>query len=316
VDPIALGMIALAAVLHASWNILLKTSDDRVGVAAAGMTVGSVVLVPIALVAWLAMGRPEVPLSAWVVGLLSGVVETAYFLSLSEAYRRADLSVVYPVARGTAPLLSVLVGVLVLGERLAPVGWAGVALLLAGLLVVQRPWRFLRSSGHAHRGGVAFALLTGATIAGYSSLDRVGVQLAPVWAYAAIIWPATAIGLLLALAVRGRLVGRRPPGSVASDGSGGLLAMSPPSGPPRVSFLGRPAIVGGALMGATYGLVLAALARAPLVIIAPLRESAVVLGSLWGIVRLGEAADRREVGIRIAGALLVLGGAVVLALGR
>lgn len=304
-DPLALGFIALAAILHAAWNILLKTAGDPLRVATAGMTAGSVVLVPVALAAWLASGRPEVRPEAWLVGLASGVVETAYFVCLAAAYRRSDLSVVYPIARGSAPLLAVGAGVLVLGERLAPAAWLGVALLVGGLLVVQRPWRFLAGGpAHPDRAGAGFALLTGATIAGYSSLDRVGVQLAPVWAYAAIIWPATAAGLLVVLRARAHPTGAPP----ESPRRGGEAA--------GVSFTGRPALLGGALMLATYGLVLGALSRAPLVIVAPLRESAVVLASAWGVARLGEAVGRREVALRLAGALLVLAGAAVLAAGR
>jgi drug/metabolite transporter (DMT)-like permease len=298
VDPLALGFVALAAVLHAAWNILLKTSGDRLRTAAVGMSIGSVFLVPAAMAAWLVLGRPDVPPAAWAIGGASGVVEVAYFACLAEAYRRSDLSVVYPIARGSAPLFALAVGVVVLGERLPPAAWGGVGLLIAGLLVVQRPWRFLGSGdGRGDRAGAGLALLTGATIAGYSSLDRVGVQLAPVWAYAAIIWPATAVGLLGTVWLRDRRGSR-------------------PAGDPDVPFTGRGAIAGGALMLATYGLVLGALARAPLVIVAPLRESAVVLASAWGIVRLGEAAERREVAFRIAGALLVLAGAAVLAVAR
>ena len=73
----------------------------------------------------------------------SGVVEAAYFVLLSAAYRRGDLSVVYPIARGTAPLLAVVFGVVVFGERLGVAGSIGVALLLVGFLVLQQPWRVL-----------------------------------------------------------------------------------------------------------------------------------------------------------------------------
>jgi uncharacterized membrane protein len=76
------------------------------------------------------------------------------------------------------------------------------------------------------------------------------------------------------------------------------------------------AVTGGLLTFAAYGFVLAALARAPLAIVAPLRESAVLLASTWGVVRLREVASRREIGARIAGSLLVLAGAAVLAVGR
>ena len=295
-DSAALAFIAIAAVLHAAWNILLKTGGDALRTATIGIVAASAVLVPVVLVAWAMTGQPEVPPKAWAIGIVSGAVEVAYFIFLAAAYRRGDLSVVYPLARGSAPLLAVAVGVLVLGEELAPVAWLGVELLLAGLLVVQRPWVLLRAPGAA-RAGAGFALLTGAMIATYSSLDRVGVQLAPPWLYAAILWPVCAIGLVGVAWVRPRIAGGR---------------YAAPDEPLRI---GR-SVLGGLLTFTAYFFVLAALARAPLAIVAPLRESAVLLTSAWGVVRLGEAAGRREVTFRVAGSLLVLAGAIVLAVGR
>jgi drug/metabolite transporter (DMT)-like permease len=296
VDPLALGCIALAAVLHATWNVLLKTAGDPLRTATVGVVAASAGLVPLAGAGWLLAGRPAVPAEAWAIGAVSGVVETVYFVFLAAAYRRGDLSVVYPIARGSAPLLAVAAGVLVLGERLPAPAWVGVGLLVLGLMVVQRPWRLL-GAGHADRAAAGFALLTGAMIATYSALDRVGVQLAPAWIYAAILWPVCAVGLAAVWWLRPRA-------------RGGAWA-------PTDMTLDLPrAVTGGVLTLAAYGLVLVALARAPLAIVAPLRESAVLIASTWGVVRLAEAAGRREVGLRLAGSALVLAGAVVLALLR
>ncbi len=155
------------------------------------------------------------------------------------------------------------------------------ALLLAGLLVVQRPWRLL-GSGREHRAGAGFALLTGMMIATYSSLDTVGVGLTPSWLYAGILWPVCGAGLLVVAWVRPRV-------------AGGAFAAAPvPLDLPR-------AVLGGFLTFIAYAMVLAALSRAPLAIIAPLRESAVLLASAWGVIRLREAAGRREIGTRITG---------------
>jgi len=298
VDPLALGFIAFAAVLHAAWNILLKTAGDPLWTATVGVAAASLALVPLVAAGWLVLGQPDIPPEAWVIGIVSGCVEVAYFVFLAAAYRRGDLSVVYPLARGSAPLLAVAIGVGLLGERLPPGALAGVALLVAGLVVVQRPWRLLQAAAAAHdRSAAGFALLTGAMIATYSALDRVGVQLAPAWFYAGILWPTCAVGLVIVAGVRGRVAG----GAYASAGA--------PVNRAR-------AVAGGFLTFTAYGFVLAALARAPLAVVAPLRESAVLLASTWGVVRLGEAAGRREISFRIAGSALVLAGAAALAIAR
>ena len=297
-DPLALGFIALAAVLHAAWNILLKAADDPLRTAAVGVAAASAVLVPLVVIGWLTLGRPAVPPQAWALGITSGGVEVLYFAFLAAAFRRGDLSVVYPLARGSAPLLAIAIGVVILGERLAPGAWLGVGLLLAGLLLVQRPWRLLRSATSANdRAAAGFALLTGATIAIYSALDRVGVQQTPVWVYAGILWPTCMIGLAALVYARRRV-------------ANGRFAVA------EAPLDRRTAVIGGFLTFSAYGLVLAALSRAPLAIVAPLRESAVVLTSLWGVFRLREATGRREISIRIAGSVLVLTGAAVLALAR
>jgi drug/metabolite transporter (DMT)-like permease len=295
VDPIALVAIALAAILHAAWNILLKTAGDPLRTATVGIVASSAILVPLVMAGWLLAGRPGIPPAAWLVGIVSGAVEVAYFVFLAAAYRRGDLSVVYPLARGSAPLLAVAIGVVILGERLAPLAWLGVGLLLAGLLVVQRPWRYLRGpTGPGDRAAAGFALLTGAMIATYSAFDRVGVQLAPAWLYAGILWPVCGIGLAAVWWLRPRVAA----GRFASSGA--------PVDVPQ-------AIAAGLLTFIAYGFVLFALARAPLAVVAPLRESAVLLTSAWGLVVLREAASRREVGARLAGSALVLAGAAALA---
>ena len=297
-DPLALAFIALAAVLHAAWNVLLKTADDPLWTATVGLVAVSVVLVPAVAMGWLRLGRPAIPNDAWLLGVASGGVEVVYFLFLAAAYRRGDLSLVYPLARGSAPLLAIMLGVGVLGERLAPGAILGVALLVASLLIVQRPWRLLRAAeARDDRSAAGFALLTGAMIASYSAIDRVGVQLVPPWLYAGILWPTCALGLGLIAIVRAR----RGDVPVATMGVGAAR---------------RRAVSAGVLTVAAYGLVLAALRRAPLAVVAPLRESAVLLATTWGVVRLREARDPGEVSRRIVGAMLVLAGAGVLAIAR
>jgi uncharacterized membrane protein len=294
VDSLALALVLVSAFLHAAWNILLKTAGDPLRVVTAAMAVSAAILVPAAGLAWVAEGRPPVAPAAIGLGILSGLVEVAYFVFLAAAYRRGDLSVVAPIARGTAPLLLVVVGIVVLGERLAPGAAFGVGLLLAGLLTVQRPWRYLRGRSAADRGAAAFALLTGVMIATYTSIDRVGTQLAPPWLYGAILWLVGAAGLLVVAWLRPRV-------------ADGRYAVSGPLDVPR-------AVVSGLLTLATYLLVLFALSRAQVAIVGPLRESAVLLTSAYGVLVLHEAVTRREMGLRLAGSVLVVVGSVVLAL--
>jgi drug/metabolite transporter (DMT)-like permease len=286
VDAVVVGLVLLAAVLHVVWNVLLKTAGDPLRTAAVGTLAAAAVLLPVAAIGWLTVGRPAVPGPVLVIAAASGAVETLYFVLLAAAYRRGDLSVVYPTARGTAPLLAVVVGVVLLDERLGPVGFAGVAALLVGILVLQRPWRGFRADADAReRAATVYALGTGVCIATYSALDRVGVRETEPWLYAALIWVAMAVGLVGVLLVIGR-------------DRGGLVAGVD---------VGR-ASLGGLLTLVAYGLVLWALSVAPLTAVAPLRESAVVLASGWGALRLGEAEDRRDAARRIvASGFVVLG---------
>jgi len=304
VPPFAIGLVAIAAVLHAGWNVLLKTSGDPLLTAVRLQAIGTLILGPIALVAWLVSGSPALDGGGVAIALASGVLEALYFFLLASAYRRGDLSLVYPLARGTAPLLAVLVGVFVLGERLTSLAGLGVALVLVGILLVARPWRALGEAGREHRGAVGFALATGATIAAYSAVDRVGVRILVPWEYGAIlaVFATTILGTVV-------LVGRRQ----------GWLATPEP----LVSAAGRGAGerllrdgAAGVLSLTAYLLILFAYSVAPLAAVAPLRESAIVLAAAWGSFRLGEATGNREAGLRIAAAGLVVVGAILVALGQ
>src|SRR5690349_23187749 len=106
---LALPLVAVAAVLHATWNVLLKTSDDPLRVSSRAMAASAALITPAVSIAWLITGRPGIDAEGWLLVTLSALLEAAYFWFLSAAYRRGDLSVVYPLARGTAPLLAVIV---------------------------------------------------------------------------------------------------------------------------------------------------------------------------------------------------------------
>ena len=277
--PLAvLPLVLLAAVFHAAWNALLKASENPLSLATRAVSWGTVVSLPPVAVAWVVAGRPGLPLAGWLLAVASAFLELLYFITLSTAYRRGELSVVYPIARGTAPLLAVLVGLTLLGERLHVAAVFGIACLVVGIWVVRRP----AGAGSA----LGPALLTGVLIAAYTSLDRIGVRLGPPWMYAWLLWFFGAIFLVAFTTIR------RVPGSRLTD-------------EPAIS------LVVALLMTAAYFMILFALSVAPLAIIAPLRESAIVLVTAWGIWRL---AERRGAWIRVAGAFTIVGGIVLLAI--
>src|SRR5262245_16419113 len=301
---LAIALVLVAAVLHAGWNVLLKTSGDTLWTAVRLQAIGTAILLPIGIVAWLWNGRPSVPATAAWLAIASGVVEAIYFACLSAAYARGALSLVYPLARGSAPLLAVAVGILVLGERLSNVAAVGVGCLLVGILLVARPWQALRASGAAQRGAIGFALATGASIAAYSAIDRLGVRETEPWIYGSML--AVAATSFLGIAVIG---GRRL----------GLLAAPPATDVSatdrndRRAMQVRDAVAGVMALGA-YLLVLVAYSFAPLATVAPLRESGIVLAAAWGSLRLGESVGRRDALSKIAAAGLVVAGAILLAI--
>lgn len=297
-EPIVFVLVAGSALLHVAWNVLLKTAGDPLRAAAVGMSTAALIIIPVASIGWLAGGAVPIPVEAIAVGTLSGILEAAYFVLLAAGYRRGDLSVVYPIARGTAPLLAVAIGIFILGERLGPEGFFGVALLLVGMLWLQRPWRFFRRAADGTGGwdpAIGFALLTGVMIASYSAVDRVGTRLVDPWLYAGLIWASGVFFLGLWILVT--RVYRRW------------------TGPDAEPFNTRMAATGGLFTLAAYLLILTAFSVAPLTAVAPLRESAIVIASAWGAIRLGEAGgDRSEAIRRIGASALVVAGSILLAL--
>ena len=299
-DPWIIGLVAVSAVLHLAWNVRLKTAGDPLRAATIGMLAATAGIVPLGFAVWWVQGRVPLPVEGIVLGVVSGIVEAAYFILLSAAYRRGDLSVVYPLARGTAPLLAVAIGVGMLGERLGVGASIGVVMLLAGFLVLQRPWRAIalaRSGAAGARAAAAdsailFALATGVMIATYTAIDRVGTRQIDPFPYAAILTATCAVVLVA---------------WVALVAGGDLLRYGPEAA--------RRAAVGGWLTMAAYMCILVALSVAPLSGVAPLRESATVFAAAWGAVRMGEATDRREATRRIGASVLIVGGALLLAVG-
>jgi drug/metabolite transporter (DMT)-like permease len=165
----SLALILVAAVCHATWNLFVKYSRD--GVAFTWLFSSCALLLYLPVTAGVALFTNS-GLGPRALGFMavSGVLETVYFLLLGRAYRGGDLSLVYPVARGTGPLLATFGGVVLFGEHPSALAFGGVALIVAGVLVLAWPGR--SRAVQVAGATVGFALATGVCIAGYTLWDK------------------------------------------------------------------------------------------------------------------------------------------------
>jgi drug/metabolite transporter (DMT)-like permease len=282
--PAAIGLSLAAAAIHGTWNVLVKVSGDPLATFRRATLVAVGVSTPAVAVVWWAAGRPGLSLAAAGWCGLSATFECTYLWLLSSAYRRGELSVVYPIARGSAPLLAVVAGLGLLGERLATVQLVGIGMLLIGIIAVTLP----QTSGRA----TLPALLTGVAIATYTSIDRIGVRLTTPWLYCWLLTALIGVGLVISMWIGSRLGAGVRRGEAAKE--------------PKWS---QSAVI-GILMWGGYLLVLWALSLGPLSVVAPVRETAVVAVAVWGVWRLGE---RRGAPLKLAGAIATLAGVALLA---
>ena len=273
----ALVMVLVAAVLHASWNAIVKGAGDRAvamaAVAGAHVVVGGIALFFVAPPA----------AASWPFIAASAIIHYAYYAFLFLSYRFGDLSHVYPIARGIAPMLVALGALVFAGEMLVPKAWGGVIAVSLGIGLLA-----LRRNGAlaAERSAVMAALATGLMIASYSVVDGMGIRLsdAPPGYIAWIFFLEFPITLGI-LAYRGRTLAALPWRSVAIAFSGGLLSVL------------------------AYGLVLFAKTIAPLAAVSAVRESSVIIAALIGVVLFRE----RPWGRRVLAALVVAAGVILLA---
>jgi drug/metabolite transporter (DMT)-like permease len=280
-----LGLVLTAAVAHAGWNFTAKGAEGGAAFVWLGAVAGSVIYLPaLALALVVAPGHLGWAAIGFMAG--SGVLHALYFTLLQRGYATGDLSFVYPLARGTGPLLSTAAGIVILAERPSAIAVAGAAIIVAAVLSLAAGADMSRRAG---REATAFALLTGATIAAYTIWDKQAVgpsALAPIVYY----WGSNAVNAL----VLTPWVVRRPDRLRTA----------------WTTSLGRASLV-GLLSPLAYVLVLYALARAPVSYVAPARETSILIGTLLGTTVLAEGDARRR--LLVAGAILV--GVTALALG-
>jgi drug/metabolite transporter (DMT)-like permease len=289
----ALALVIVAGLIHASWNIAAKKAGGDVRFAAFSGLVLMVFWAPLGI--WL--GIDEVPrwgATEWLLLAASALLHTLYFVILLRGYRKADLTVVYPLARGSGPLMSSLLAIILLGERLTPWGALGIAGVIGGVFLIAggpHLWRASHEPAQRQRlhKGMVYGLLTGVFIAAYTLVDGYAVKFI-------LISPILLdyVGNLL------RLVLLVP--TILRDRTVTMQHW-------RAQW--KYALFVGIISPVSYVLVLYAVKVAPLSHVAPAREVSMLFAALLGGQLLGEG-DRVA---RLAGAALIAAGVMALALG-
>jgi len=277
--PDVMAVVLCAALLHAGWNALVRSSQD---------TLRDTVLIVAGAGLWALCLLPALPAPAaaslpWLAA--SVAIHVAYFLLVARAYRHGELALAYPLMRGSAPLMTAVAASALLGETLPPGGWVATLLIAAGILLLGLD---ARRRGHAAPGVLRTALCNGGVVALYTLVDGQGVRLSgSAFAYTGWMFVGTAV--LLGIV---------------------LWRLRRPALPVLLRSGGRRLLLGGAGTLGSYALALWAMTRAPVALVAALRETSVVFGLLIATCVLKEPVTR----VRVAAILTVAAGAVALRL--
>jgi drug/metabolite transporter (DMT)-like permease len=277
-DPFVFATVLFAALCHASWNTLLKIRLDP-------FAANALITVASGLIALAALPFVGVaPVVSWPWLAASIILHLAYYYGLTEAYRTGDLSQVYPIARGAAPLMTAMISTTALGEDIGLYGWIGILSLVSGVFLLSiRGGRNLASIDHR---AVGFAFFTAMTICGYSLTDGVGARVSGnPHAYAALLFLFDgACMAIVALWRRGQ--------SILTEA--------------RIYW--KTGLAGGALSVTSYWIAIWAMTVAPIAIVAALRETSVLFAAVISVVVLKEALRPARV---IAAVMIVFGLALI-----
>src|SRR5690242_11815101 len=266
--------VVFAAACHAGWNALIKVGLDPLSTTTL-ISIGSGV---VALVLLPAVGMPA--WAAWPWLIASVAIHLIYFASLIESYRTGDLGQVYPIARGSAPLMTAAVATFLVGEKLSLIGWIGIVALVMGVLLLSA--RGGRDLTRIDRRAVGFALFTALTICAYSVIDGIGARhSANANAYS--IWLFIGIAVVMV------------PYALYRDG---------PEVIPAMQSYWRRGFAGGALQVLSYGIAIWAMTVAPIAIVATLRETSVLFGAVIAVTALKEPLRAARI---VAACLIVCG---------
>jgi drug/metabolite transporter (DMT)-like permease len=295
VSPTAIALVLVAAVAHACWNLFSKQASATGTVCFIWLffTVAAVLYAPVTAVV-LIVAHPRLSGLPTVFLVGTAVIHIGYALLLQNGYRLGDLSVVYPIGRGSGALLAAIAGVLLLGEHPGLVGGTGIALIVLGVMVIGLPGRAPRQAPGADRRSpvamaIMFALLTGITIATYTLWDNHAVG--PLHVPPVVEDWASTLGVAVALAP---------------------LALRDR---PRLAMVWhdyRPQVLGAAVLSPlAYILVLTALRFTAVSAVAPCREVSVLFGVIMGRRMLGEGNLAR----RLAATAAIVAGIIAVAVG-
>jgi len=284
---VAIILVFISAILHVSWNVMVQSTDDPLVVTTKAVSLGMLALTPFLIFFWVFSHYPAIPPYAWFYALLSGIAELFYFMFLSYAYRHGQLSIVYPIARGSGPIISVLLGLFLLKEPVGAYQISGVILLIIGIWLVRRA----RVKGMK---GILPALLTGLFIALYTVIDKVGLHYTNPIIFGGLKYLFTALCLLAWIPLRK---------------SFNIHALTEEEIKNQIKTPWWKIGLIGIFIIAAYQLVLFALSSTPVAIVAPLRESASVIVTGWGIWQLKE---REGLYFKIIGAISIFVGIILL----
>jgi drug/metabolite transporter (DMT)-like permease len=278
-EPYVFAAVLFGAACHAGWNAVVKFGLEPFTTTALIALAGAIVAIP--LVPF--VGIP--PLAAWPWVIASVILHLGYYIGLTEAYRTGDMGQVYPIARGTAPLLTAFAGTFLIGEGLGLIGWVGILTLIAGVfLLSMRGGRGL----HLDRRAIGFALFTAVTICAYSLVDGLGARIAGN-AHAYTVWLFLLDGLsMLVFALLRR-------------GTGVVVDMA---------RYWKSGLIGGTLSMISYWIAIWAMTVAPIAIVAALRETSVLFGAAIAVFILKEPLRP----VRIVAAVMIVCGLALIRL--
>ena len=287
---IALAIVLIAAFLHASWNLLAKKSHNKIVFIWWFLLIASIIYFPMFLYFWL---PGTIATQGWICILATGVIHALYFWLTAGAYERGDLSLVYPLSRGSGPLLVPILAVILLDEKISMIGMAGIALVIFGIYSIHLQSfsinSYLAPLRAVPQSASLWAFSTGLTIAGYSLVDKIGVQ---------AVFPPIYIYLMFAISLLllSPLVVIRHTAAVKTEWHVNKVFI----------------LINGILVLATYLMILFAFQISKVSYVVAAREVSIVFSALFGIMALREKNAYQK----IVGSVLIALGVVVIGFSR